>query len=507
MCRWAWVVSAATVIVGLALTPDAARSQEGLAGPEYESQQSQTVQQAPPGWVGRKTTDRGRRVGKTADTQGNESTTVLTIGGFAKRCPTAEGLVEGNFEYLLTYDEARNAGGATQRTRVFRHFVARLKGYVGEDARLQYVEMEGEYTVARDVPGELPSSDRRPVRATFRAGAGGEPDWEAMKSVAEMAADVAIANVVLMGGTMYATAELEWLKENACVEFTFDPPTDSRALAPNEAAQVRIGLRTKEGGSSLAWKTDSLGPLQGIGSVSPRKAEAQPGAPATITYTASSKPRRGHGIELASLSRAGLGSGKWRIIEPARFEGRFTQTDSVGLASGLGKGTNVEKVTGTLVWTPEEEKLPSLPTFGEVRSSFFRPSAGEFMIEFDYDFQGVGGSACKQYGRKTFSLAGLPKDVLRYLWLEIAENGRYKLSLGLPDRVWQVWKMDVESVCTFPGGRVVRDKLPVNQIAVQLGVQHGTLNTNQDVVGELAAPIRRGPRTITGNWSFARKTD
>jgi hypothetical protein len=497
--------AAALAIAALLAPLVALAQQQGPTGPGYDVQRSQTVQQAPAGWVGRKTTDREQRIGKTAETQGHHSTFVMTIGGFAKACPSAEGIVEGNFEYLLTYDEERNAGGAALRSRVFRHFVARLKGHVGDDARLREVELEGTYTTARDILGETPSSDQRQVRTTFRPGAGGAPDYEAMRSVAGMASDVAIANVILMGGTLYQSAELNWLKENACVEFRFDPPSDTRALGASQNAPVRIELRSKESATAAAFKTEHIRRLE-EGSVAPRSVEAALGASASITYTASAKPKRGHGFEIATLSRAGLGSGKWRIIERARYEGRFTQTDSATLGSGLGSGTDTQKVTGTLVWTPDDAPK-SKPTFGDVPSSFYKVSGGDISIEMDYVFQGLGGSKCEQRGRDTFALASLPEALLQYLQLEIAQDGRYRLSLGLPDRVWSVWKMEVEAVCTFPGGQVRRERVSVNQVAVQIGVRQGTLTAEEGVAGELTPPIRRGPRTITGNWSFSKKTD
>jgi len=497
--------AAALAIVAL-LAPVAARSQQqGLTGPGYDVQRSQTVQQAPSGWVGRKTTDREVRISKTAETQGNHSSFVMTIGGFAKACPSAEGIVEGNFEYLLTYDEERSVGGAAQRSRVFRHFLGRFKGHVGDDARLREVELDGNFTTARDVPGETPSSDQRQVRTTFRPGAGGAPDFEAMRSVAVMASDATIANVILMGGTLYQSAELNWLKENACVEFKFDPPTDTRTLGANQNAAVRIELLAKESATAAAFKTDHIQRLH-EGAVSPRNVQAAPGAAASVTYTASAKPKRGHGFEIATLSRAGLGSGKWRIIERARYEGSFTQTDSATMGSGLGSGTDVQKVTGTLVWTPDDAPK-SKPTFGDVPSTFYKVSGGDVTIEMDYVFQGLGGSKCAQHGRDTFSLAGLPEALLQYLQLEIAQDGRYRLSLGLPDRVWSVWKMELEAVCTFPGGQVRRERLSVNQVAVEIGVRQGTLTAEEGVAGELPTPIRRGPRTITGNWSFTKKTD
>ena len=505
MRRWRGVVVAAAAVAAFGRAPDAAPQGGGPAG-GFEIKRSQTVQNAPAGHVGRKTTDREHRVGKEKEA-GRVVDYVLVFGGFARRCPTAEGIVEGNFEYTLTYDDVSTSAGATQQSHQARRLIARLRGHVGDDGRLERVEMEGDFTVERSGTGVPPSSERRPVRTTFRPGGGGEPDFDAMRTAVETTADVAVASVVLAAGTLYRQAELEWLKKNACVEFAFDPPSDERRVAPSQATQVRVGLRTREGKAPVPFNTEHIGVLDGAGSVSPRRVQAQAGERPALTYTASARPRRGHGIDIATLSRAGLAEGQWRILDPGRFEGSFTQTDSADVASGFGAGTDVQKVTAKLVWTPEEAKAPSAPSFGGVRSSFFRPTSGEITVDLKYDFRDVAGSTCKQQARKSFPIAGLPENLLRFLWLEIAEDGRYKLSLGLPDRVWQVWSMEVEAVCTFPGGAVRRDRARVNQVAVQLGVHQGTLKDDQSIVGELPAPIRRGPRVITGNWSFTMKSD
>ncbi len=506
MRRWRCFVVAAAAVAAIGRAPDAA-AQAAAPAAGFDIERSQSVQNAPAGSVGRKATDRERRVGKTKDAAGNEVNYVLTFGGFARRCPTAEGIVEGNFEYTLTYDEVGAAGGVTQQSHQARRLIARLKGHVGDDARLEHVEMEGDFSVDRSGTGVPPSSERRPVRTTFRPGASGEPDFEAMRTAVEITADVAVASVVLAAGTLYRQAELEWLKKNACVEFEFDPPSDERRVGPNQATRVLAAVRTKEGKAPVAFNTDHIGVLDGAGSVSPRRVQAQAGERPALTYTASARPRRGHGIDIATLSRAGLADGQWRILDLGKFEGTFSQTDTADLAGGLGGGTDVQKVTARLVWTPEEAKAPSAPSFGDVRSSFFRPTSGEITVDLQYDFRGFADSACKQQARKSFPIAGLPENLLRFLWIEIAEDGRYKLSLGLPDRVWQVWSMEVEAVCTFPGGNVSRDRARVNDVAVQLGVHQGTLKDDQSIVGELPAPIRRGPRVITGNWSFTMKPD
>lgn len=223
------------------------------------------------------------------------------------------------------------------------------------------------------------------------------------------------------------------------------------------------------------------------------------------------QPPPGTQLQLEARARnwvAWMG-GNW-VGDPAcgcvmpKIEGTFTQIDSAPLGNILGSGTDAQKISGTAVFAPVDDE-PAAPSFGNVKSSFFQASTGTITVEFNQEFQGLAGSRCAHRGRKSFAVADLPPRLRRYLWLELAEDGRYRLSLGLPDRIWQIWKMDVESVCTFPTGHVVRERLPVNQVALILGVHEGKLSAEDGIEGRLAAPIRQGPRSIDGNWSFAGK--
>ena len=125
----------AAAVAGLGAATQA-QSQAG-----YEVVKSQTVQTAPSGWVGRKTTDRETNTGNTPETDGNSSTFVLTIGGFVRKCPTATGIVAGNFEYSVTGDVVDTDNGETRRTHYANHFTAMLEGHVKDDAMLDYIEI------------------------------------------------------------------------------------------------------------------------------------------------------------------------------------------------------------------------------------------------------------------------------------------------------------------------------------------------------------------------------
>jgi hypothetical protein len=74
------------------------------------------------------------------------------------------------------------------------------------------------------------------------------------------AGDVAIGAVVMWAGEFHKSAELEWRTQNACVEFSFDPPTEACSLAPNESVQVRVELRaSEEGRAPVPWASEHIG--------------------------------------------------------------------------------------------------------------------------------------------------------------------------------------------------------------------------------------------------------
>lgn len=272
----------------------------------YEVRKWQTVARAPHGSVGRKTTDHETRVGNTPETDGNSSNFVMTIGGFAKKCPTAEGIVAGEFEYSLTVDEVNTDEGETQRTHYAKRIVAGLEGQVRDDATIDFIDVNAEFTRGDGTPPQR-------VRTRFTPGRAGEPDMAAMRSAVEMTADLSIAIVMWMAAPIYREALLEWTKMNECVEFSFDPPSEERSLGPNESAEIRTELKTKDGKFPVGGAKMQANALQGIGNLAPHQGETRVDAPFTFAYTASPNPRPGHGFDVATFSRAGAAGAKWKI--------------------------------------------------------------------------------------------------------------------------------------------------------------------------------------------------
>jgi hypothetical protein len=456
------------------------------------------VQLAPPGSVGRKTTEHEHRVGTNDDALWNEVDYTLTFGGFAKECPSAAGYADGDFEYTIAYDAvAIGDDGVTRREHHVRRLVATMKGEVDDNAKLVAVELFGTFTINRSGDGIAPENESRSVQRRFTPGPSGEPDFPAMEAAVRMTADIAVASVILQAGLMYRTAELVWLTPNKCAEMTFDPPTDTEAMRPNQEKEVRATVKSKGDGSTVRWITDNVNPLL-EGTATPTHVPDALAATVPFKYTASARPRVRHGFVVIATSRAGIARGEWRIVD--RYEGTFSQVDTAAAATVVTAHTN-ETLSGRIVWTSDNRQHPK--SFGDdVPTAFYKATEGEITIESTQNSAGMDGSECRGNGRQTFALSALPPSVLEHLLLEIAGDGRYRLVLAILDYPQTPWSMEV--VCTFParGGRR-EDRRQVEGFlpAVSIGIQTGTLNPERGVVGEMA-PQRRGLMTTKGTWDF-----
>lgn len=180
-----------------------------------------------------------------------------------------------------------------------------------------------------------------------------------------------------------------------------------------------------------------------------------------------------------------------------RIKGKFTSTDT----GELGPARDVTRVTGELVWKKKEEVGAGATSAGG-ETMFFTPVDGSITVEMEFENRGLDGtSVCKGSGQKTFPVASLARGALRFMELEIAGDGSYRVTLVIPDTPdpFPTWYFDTQ--CIFPN---VTSSQPVDvrHVSVVLGKQQGVIDGQQGIVGQLETPIRRGPRTITGSWSF-----
>ncbi|HET8698098.1 MAG TPA: hypothetical protein VFO94_11455 [Gammaproteobacteria bacterium] len=479
----------------------------------YAVTKSQTVASVPAGYVGRKTTDRETRVGNTPETMGKSATFVMTVGGFVRQCPTADGIVAGDFQYTLASEEVDH--GDTMQHAV--SLVATLEGHTRDDGMLDRVDVRGTYT--RQIHG-MPL-EQVPVQTSFRIGAQGQPDMTALEDAVRATGNISIATAMWLGSTNYTEAQNFWTQPDKCVEVAFDPPTESRSLGPNGAAEVRVAVRTKEGKTPVSDAQLELQAIQSIGTVAPREGRSEAGMPLNVTYTASSEPRDGHGVSVGVRgSRAGAASGEWKIRAALPYEGTFTQTEHMEITGadaanapdprvaalgrsaqryGVGASSDYE-IAGRLVWQLEERSTRA-GSFGEVASAFYLPADGEIRVMV----KGVGRSLagrCTYEGEKTFNVRELPPEALRLMLLEIAADGRYNLWLGMVSSFLQ---FQVEEVCEARVGRRLRQTFDLNDAAIVLGQQQGMV-TDDKVSGATQAPIVFGPLHYTGSWEFTKRS-
>jgi hypothetical protein len=475
----------------------------------YEVTRSQTVTRAPARHVGRKTTDREARVGNTPQTRGNSSTRALTVGGFVRECPNAEGVVAGNFEYSVISDEVDTSDGAPRRAHHSVSLVANLEGHVRDDGRVEYVTIDGNFTRQR----EGAPAERQRVQQRFNVAAHGQPDYAAMVDAVTASADVSVAVVMWMGSTLYTQAQSHWSSPDTCVELAFEPATRARVLRPNESTNVRVTLLTKEDKMAVGGAQFEANALQGIGTLTPHGGRTEPNSPIDFEYTASADPKNGHGFDIAARSRAGTATGQWEIRAATPFEGTFTQTRTMNVAGaslrsdsralgadryGVGVAANYE-ITGRLLWTPEEDSTrPS--SFGEAGSTFYVPTDGEITVAVRGDGRSLAG-ACGHEGSRTFPLAELPRDALQYMVLEIGGDGRYKLWLSM---VSYYLRFQVQTECDFRSraGRI-EQTLDISDAGIVLAQQEGFL-TDEAVAGQTAAPIIYGLDRYEGRWEFRK---
>lgn len=296
----------------------------------YEIRRWQTVVNAPADQVGRKTIDYETREGITPETDGNSSKMVMQNGGFVKKCPNAQGIVEGDFEYALTRDDVNTDEVPTVRRHFEKGIAARLKGQVGDDARLKHVDLDGQY---RRGDGSPPAR----VQVRFTVDAVGMPDFEAMRQAVLMTGDMSTAIAIWFSATTYKDAEKIWLKANQCVEVAFDPASNTRELAPGESFEVAASLKTFDDQAAVAKAKLDASALGGA-TVTPRTGQTQEAAPVTFRYTAPPARQPPRGFDVTAISRAGVASGEWRALDglALRFEHRIgSRRDTASARMGM----------------------------------------------------------------------------------------------------------------------------------------------------------------------------
>jgi hypothetical protein len=296
--------------------------------PAVSPTRSESRQQAPPGWIGWKTTARSI----WPETAGNRRSIVTILGGKALKCPAPDGVVPGDFAFAVVLDQTVVESGITRMIHIGLHASATLKGQVGDDAKVKYIEGDLS-TVAERNGMDMPASLRR-QRSQFRFVPSRDELWSGFPTNVTASAagwDIegatpqensfvsdAIAAAMLWGGQNYFAAEVEWNKPNTCVEIVFNPPTKTKRFEPNASTPVKTELRTKKEQAIVPAKLKEVKerPREGNGRVSPREDKSEINRPATFTYQAPASKVQHSGFRVKAVSRAGVAEekeGEWEL--------------------------------------------------------------------------------------------------------------------------------------------------------------------------------------------------
>jgi hypothetical protein len=299
------------------------------------------TEDAPPDWVGYKTTDTMTRIGKPPRMEGVYESYEMVIAPKAKRCPHLEGpdlkgIVDGMFEWSFVM--TRRAMGQVVLYR--RHVVATLKGEVDDEAKITRVNFDVAVTLQHigtelaaysqlyrdngyftlDQRTGLPEELRVIDVSGFSEGEGQAKDAQLLGTLTALMA--------YFSGPEYFTAQTYWNNPNTCVEIVFTPPTKTQRFAASRTYQVKTELRSKKAQAMVPakFKEANERPREGNGNVTPREGKSERGTPATFTYRAPGTRVPHSGFLVHAVSRAGVAKaadGEWELM-PSGYVLEFT---------------------------------------------------------------------------------------------------------------------------------------------------------------------------------------
>lgn len=295
----------------------------------------------PPDAVGKKSREWRIEEGNSPETAGDRKSFSLINGGYAKKCPTPDPgeqgayVVEGDYEFSLVVDQTINYSNMIRTEYNARSIHATLKGRVGDDAKLQYVDLDASLVIGTGGTNRPTSfaHQHQHVRFVPDRRAGGMPSQFSNWSVSEWdsalpgaaqsdAMNTLLLAVTLFSGPFYLAAEGEWTTANTCVEIVFTPPTKTKKFVPSESTQVKTELRTKKEQALVPakFKEARERPREGNGRVSPREDNSELNRPATFTYQAPAAKVQHSGFRVSAVSRAGVAAekeGEWELAPSA----------------------------------------------------------------------------------------------------------------------------------------------------------------------------------------------
>ncbi|MEQ1679471.1 MAG: hypothetical protein ABL950_02515 [Nitrospira sp.] len=291
--------------------------------------------------VGKKSREWRIEEGNSPGTAGDRKAFTLINGGYAKKCPTPDPgeqgayVVEGDYEFSLVVDQTINYSNMIRTEYNARSIHATLKGRVGDDALLQYVDLDASLVIGRggtNAPTSF-AHQHQHMRFVPDRRAGGMPSQFSNWSVTEWdsalageaqrdAMNMLLLAVTVFSGPFYLAAEGEWTTANTCVEIVFNPPTKTKKFVPSESTPVKVELKTKgkQDVVPAKFKEAKEKPREGNGRVSPREDKSERNRPATFTYQAPATKVQHSGFRVSAISRAGVAEpkeGEWELAPSA----------------------------------------------------------------------------------------------------------------------------------------------------------------------------------------------
>ncbi|HEU4501769.1 MAG TPA: hypothetical protein VFR82_08970, partial [Nitrospira sp.] len=207
---------------------------------------------------------------------------------------------------------------------------ATLKGHVGDDGKLQYIDVEAVVVIMRGGSG-LPTTMRR-ARAVFRF----TPDrnlpvlpTNIVQQTAEAwnfedadprdidLSQTLLASVMAYGGPNMLQAETKWNDpKTGCAEIRFAPVTKQQRVGRNQSTKVRAEVWAKESPAAVPGQFRyAIALPEGLGQVSPKQIDTKPDTVAPFTYTAPATRVRHRGFKVGAISRAGAAEAQWEATD------------------------------------------------------------------------------------------------------------------------------------------------------------------------------------------------
>ena len=293
---------------------------------------------APAGYEGRTNTSTQTAVSKIPATKGMSYVNHFTMRNEIKTCPAADGTVEGEGLFSLSFDFKNVQATGTSTIHIDMSTKARYKGTVGDDAYLTGpVNADVDYTYSLTMGGVWQGPGAQPAPAhvsqhftttfgvlpganlpTIKPFEGGDPT---NGNVGQ--AITAGQALVFWAGFYYSVAETEWTQENHCVQIAFNPPSESRQPVLGGETKVTAEIKTKSG-EGVRGKFLNVAPNTAGEGVSITSSATDPGSPAIFTYRAPNKKVDHPGFSASATSRGGAARAYWKTGLGTGWSGEIT---------------------------------------------------------------------------------------------------------------------------------------------------------------------------------------